>query len=77
MDAATPEIGEFMMFTIYLNWGWDGCGFGEFYASKNHDTGEWTIDDECMSPESVRKILHAAVDKFVDEQLKVKREAKG
>jgi len=72
MAASKPEIGELIRFSVYFNWSWAGCGFGEFFARKNPDANDWAIDDECMGPENVRKILYAAVDKFVDEQMKAK-----
>jgi len=64
-----PTVHGFTSFHIYAQWGWKGCGFGEIYAKMDPDTGEWTIDTESMSPESVRKILYAAVDRFVDVEL--------
>ena len=42
---------------FWIEWSAD-CGFGEFTFKRDID-GKWTCDDECMSRESVKKVLDA------------------
>lgn len=65
-DASTPEI-TFLSANLYINWGWAGCGFGQL--SVDFEDGKVLCDNECMSRESVRKILIAMANKMADEAI--------
>jgi len=66
MDANPPEIDEIFYAGAYFNWGWKGCGFGQLSFDLNKETGVVTCMNECMSRESVRKILIAFANKIAD-----------
>lgn len=52
--------------SVYFDWSWIGCGFGQLRFNYIHETDMWTVDNECMGPESVRKLLHAFADHVAD-----------
>ena len=53
---------------IVIGWSAKGTGFGEYTFRKKED--KWILDSECMSRDSVKKILGILVDKtpLVDEE---------
>ncbi len=53
----------------YFDWGWKGCGFGQLSFSIDHNTGKISCMNECMSRDSVRKILHALADFVADRAI--------
>lgn len=59
-----PVINEVMDLIIYANWGAKDWGFGQIYVKSKGE--EITIDNECMSMESIRSILHALADYIAD-----------
>lgn len=65
--AEKPVVHSIMDLSLYVGWGWDGCGFGELFVKYDAEKNQWTADTECMGPQSVRKILHAAADKIADD----------
>ncbi len=65
MDENPPTIAEAHS-ENYITWCWKGCGFGETSFHKVDGEQRFTINNECMGKESIRKILHAYVDYIVD-----------
>ena len=65
MDANPPSIQLHSKMSGSFNWCWDGCGFGQLYFYKTGN--KVNISNEGMSKENVRKLMHAFVDKIVDE----------
>lgn len=55
--------------TVYFDWSWQGCGFGQLSFSFDSATGKWSCDTESMGPESTRQLLHAFAD-YVADNLK-------
>lgn len=66
MAANPPVITEVNDLTLYFGWGWTGCGFGELYVNYSAATGKYRVDNEGMSKESVRKLLHTLADHIAD-----------
>lgn len=69
IDANTPEVDGVHYANCYFDWGWKGCGFGQFSFSFDSETGKWECSNELMSPERSRKLLHAFAD-YVADNLK-------
>lgn len=67
MDANPPEIGSIHHGSAYFDWGWKGCGFGQLSFEVNRETQEITCMNECMSRESVRKILISLANHIADK----------
>jgi hypothetical protein len=65
-DENPPEVHWAHSLNAYFDWGWKGCGFGQLSFSIDEDTGQITCMNECMSRESVRKILHSLADFIAD-----------
>lgn len=65
MKANPPHV-EMLRCSLYLNWSWKACGFGQFSLSISPETGEICCDSEGMGRESVRMILHAMADHLAD-----------
>lgn len=57
MDANPPEIGSIHNGSVYFDWCWKGCGFGQLSFEVDRDTQKILCNNECMSRESIRKIL--------------------
>lgn len=66
MDRNEPIVTSIHHADLYVDWSWAGCGFGQLRFSHDRNTGSWSVDNECMGPESVRRILHAAADTIAD-----------
>lgn len=67
MDANLPVCDGVHSGDAYFDWGWKGCGFGQFSFSFDRETGKWDCSNEMMSPESTRKLLHAFADYVADQ----------
>ena len=67
MDANTPVCDSVHSASAYFDWGWKGCGFGQFSFSVDPKTGKWECSNEMMGPESARKLLHAFADYVADK----------
>lgn len=65
-DANPPVVDGIHYGGCYFDWGWRGCGFGQLEFSYDRDTGKLEVMNECMSRDSVRKILHALADFIAD-----------
>ena len=65
-DENPPKVSWLHNANAYFDWGWEGCGFGQLSFSIDHDTGQITCMNECMSRDSVRKILHAYAEFLAD-----------
>ncbi len=61
-DANPPEVTSVMETSMYFNWGWKGCGFGQLQLILSDDRTKIECHNEHMSRDSVRKILHAYAD---------------
>lgn len=66
MDANPPVCDGIHYANTYLDWRWQGCGFGQLSFSFDRENG-WECSNEMMSPEAVRKILHAYADYVADQ----------
>lgn len=51
---------------IYFDWGWKGFGFGQISFNYDRESGQLTCQNECMSRDAVRKIMHAFADYLAD-----------
>ena len=60
------EISGFHSANVYFDWSWAGKGFGQLSFSMNRETGVITCNNECMSRDSVRLLLHAMADHLAD-----------
>lgn len=56
------EIGSIHHADAYFDWSWAGHGFGQLSFSFDRKTGKILVNNECMSRESVRELLHALAD---------------
>lgn len=65
-DENPPVVDHLHYANSYFDWGWEGCGFGQLSFSIDRETGQIECMNECMSRESVRKILHAYADFIAD-----------
>lgn len=65
-EHTIPVVDGVMCSNIYFNWEWEHRGFGQLSVDLDRETGKITIGNECMSRETVRKILHAYVDYIVN-----------
>ena len=61
-----PEATDVFSTFIYFNWSWMGCGFGQLSVELDREKGEIVCENECMSRDSIRKILHAYADFIAD-----------
>lgn len=61
-----PVIGDVFNASAYFDWHWPGFGFGQLSFGLDPTTETIHIANECMTKETVRKILHAYVDHIVD-----------
>lgn len=61
-----PEATDVFNTSIYFNWSWMGCGFGQLSVELDREKGEIVCQNECMSRDSIRKILHAYADFIAD-----------
>ena len=52
--------------SVYVDWGWTHKGVGQLRVYTDKEDGKIHIDNECMSKEHVRKILHAFADYVAD-----------
>jgi hypothetical protein len=66
MDANPPEIGSIHSAGAYFDWAWKGCGFGQLSFEVDRETQAISCNNECMSRESVRKILIALANHIAD-----------
>lgn len=62
------EVTDIHYTDTYFNWSWQGVGFGQLSFKKDAD-GQIRCMNECMGPNSVRKILYAFVDKLVADMI--------
>lgn len=60
----TVDPEDLLNVNLYINWG--GAGFGQLSVCLDRETGKLTCDNECVSREAVRKILHAMADTLAD-----------
>ena len=65
-ETASPRIGAVFGARAYFDWGWKDWGFGQLSFSADEETGRIFIDNECMTRERVRAILHAFADHIAD-----------
>ena len=55
-ELYNTEVGA----AIVINWSLTGFGFGELVLSYRKEESKWVADTECMSEETVTKILELA-----------------
>jgi len=65
-EANPPTVDGVHHANVYFDWSWKGCGFGQLSFNFDRDTQKWDCMHECMSPENVRKLLHAFADHVAD-----------
>lgn len=58
------EIGSIHRGNIYFDWSWIGKGFGQLSVTAKD--GKLFCNNECMSRDSVRELLHALADHIAD-----------
>ena len=65
MMQETPEIGDVFRSSVYFDWVWKHCGFGQlsWYIDEN---GSIQMSNEGMNRERIRKILHSYADYVAD-----------
>jgi hypothetical protein len=68
-DANPPEVSGLHHANMYFDWGWKGCGFGQLSFSFDRETSKLECMNECMSRDSVRKILHSMADFIADRAI--------
>lgn len=66
-----PEVtfDDLIGFNIYTNWRIKGCGFGQTHASLSSKGNKvlMSMSPEGMGVETIRSILHTAVDAYIDK----------
>lgn len=65
-DNNLPKATRVHSSSVYFDWSWKGCGFGQLALNFDIESGTVVCDNECMSRDSVRKILHAYADFIAD-----------
>lgn len=65
-DMNPPEVKTVHYASFYFDWGWTGCGFGQLSVEFLPEERKIEIMNECMSRDSVRKLLHAWADFIAD-----------
>lgn len=68
MRQNPPVVDGLHQARMYFDWRWSGCGFGQLDVFQSKD-GVLTIDNECMSRDRVRAILHALADFIADRAI--------
>lgn len=68
MNTNLPKVVETHAAKTFFDWHWAGCGFGQMEVFLSKD-GSLVIDNECLSRERVRKILHAWADYVADRAI--------
>ena len=68
-DANPPVVSTIYSANMYFDWGWEGCGYGQLSFSFDRETSKLECMNECMSRDSVRKILHAMADFIADRAI--------
>jgi hypothetical protein len=63
--TSPPVVTDIHWADMYFDWSWNGRGFGQLSFTKD-EAGNLLCMNECMSRESVRKILHAMADYIAD-----------
>lgn len=64
IERREPQIETLHFSNVYFSWCWEGVGFGQF--SVNLRDGKLEANNEIMSRESVRKLLHSWADYVAD-----------
>lgn len=54
---------------FYFDWAWVGCGFGQVSVYLDRDQKQIEILNECMSRDSIRKMLHSLADFIADRAI--------
>jgi hypothetical protein len=66
MNANPPECTNIHHAVAYFDWSWIACGFGQLSFEQDPETGKFKFQNEGMSVESVRILLHAMADYIAD-----------
>lgn len=67
LRAENPPVAtDLFSSSIYFNWSWKGCGFGQLSVDLDIESGALLCNNECMRREDVRKLLHAYADFIAD-----------
>ena len=61
----TCPTGVHLDKSFTVEWSVTGMGFGQFYFYTDPADGKIHIDNECMSCDSIKKVLCAMVDQAV------------
>jgi hypothetical protein len=61
-----PKISGIHWSSLYIDWSWKGCGFGQLQVEVDPDTKDLICNNEYMSRDSIRKLLHAYADFIAD-----------
>ena len=68
-NSSLPTFTMAHSFYMYGDWFWPGCGFGQIDFIFDEEKNTLTCSNECMSRNSVRKILHAFADFIADRAI--------
>ena len=69
IESSTPTIEAIHHGDCYVDWGWRGRGFGQLNFRFDKETGKIHVANECMSRETVRKILVALANHIADNAI--------
>ncbi len=61
-----PIVNGIHNVSLYCDWNWITCGFGQLSVDLIVKEDKIEVMNECMSRDSVRKILHAFADYIAD-----------
>lgn len=64
-----PEATFLHSAEFRFDWSWAACGFGQISVDYNRRRKRLVISNECMSRDSIRKMLHSLADFIADRAI--------
>lgn len=64
-----PEVTFLHSAEFRFDWSWIACGFGQIAVDYDRDNKRIDIHNECMSRDSIRKMLHSLADFIADRAI--------
>lgn len=64
-----PEATFLHSAEFRFDWSWVACGFGQISVYYDRETKSIEIMNECMSRDSIRKMLHSLADFIADRAI--------